>query len=135
MLEEQKLREYGQGEYVVLRVELQDQTGISTVQSSATLQETRKPLTDFKANTELARRDIRVDLYAEARGERQATVELTGRISTQPPGVYVCRSVTAWDVYGQATQLQLDPPRHFKIVETQELDREGPEILSVSDFL
>ncbi|CAN5541070.1 hypothetical protein BH24ACT21_BH24ACT21_04430 [soil metagenome] len=135
MSEEPKLRAYGQGEYVVLKVVLHDKTGISTVQASAVLQAERKPLTDLKANTELAGKVLRVDLQDEARGERQANVELTGRISTQPPGIYVCRSVVAWDVYGQATEMELDPPRRFEIVEDQDRDLEGPEIISVSDFL
>lgn len=135
MSEEQKLRAYRQGEYVVIKVVLHDKTGISTVQANAVLQADRKPLTDFKANTELAGKGLRVSLQAEARGERQTNVELTGRISTQPTGVYVCRSVTAWDVYGQATEMELDPPRRFEIVEDQDRDLEGPEIISVSDFL
>lgn len=135
MSEKTILRKYGQGEYVVLRVSLKDKTGISTVQASAILQEERRPLTDFKSKTEMAGMELRVDLQGEARGERHATVELTGRISTQPPGVYECRSVTAWDVYGQSTGLELNPPRRFEIAEDQERDREGPEIISVSDFL
>lgn len=135
MSEKTMIRQYGQGEYVVLKVSLQDKTGVSTVQACARLREERRPLTDFKSNTGMAGAQLQVDLQGEARGERYATVELTGRISTQPPGVYECRSVTAWDIYGQSTELELDPPRRFEIVEDPDRDSEGPEIISVSDFL
>jgi hypothetical protein len=46
----------------------------------------------------------------------------------------MARFVTADDTWGNSKRNDLDPPRRFRIVESPQVDREGPEVIDVGEF-
>jgi hypothetical protein len=123
--EHQELKEYKQGDTIHLTVELRDEHGVSSGFARAFLED--------------GTNDSDPDQYLDLRGYSdgrpvQAEVVLEGRVEQHRPGVYECTVIVPENAYGAMRRYELNPPLRFRIVEHPDDIREGPEVLSVSNF-
>ncbi len=117
--------EYRQGDVVRLTVTVRDPHGVQVVYARARREE---------AETEHPTNYIRLEGVPLKRGYTPELVELAALVTTETPGVYVCTHIQAFDMLGFKTDHPLEPPKRFRIVESPEDDREGPEVLDVGEF-
>jgi hypothetical protein len=125
--EDAEMREYRQGDTVRLRVNVQDPHEVQVVYATA-IREGSYQGGDTQTN------QIRLESIPTERGPGPVTLELQARVTTQTPGVYACQEIQAFDTLNQESRTPLDPPRRFRIIESAEDDREGPEVSEVGEF-
>ena len=126
MAGDSEMREYRPGDIVRLLVTVQDPSGVQQVTARA-----------FREETGLPANEEQIVLAAPGSEGSFAPVDnivLQGRVRTQAPGVYICDEITATDTLGNSKTTPLTSPRRFRIVESAEEDREGPEILEAGEF-
>jgi hypothetical protein len=127
MAGDSEMREYRPADLVRLLVTVQDPSGVQQVTARAFREETGPS----------ANEEEQILLAAPGSEGGFAPVDnivLQGRVRTQTPGVYICDEITATDTLGNSKTTPLTSPRRFRIVESAEEDREGPEILEVGEF-
>ena len=122
------MREYRQGDTVRLRVTVRDPHGVKFVYAIATREGSAN-----KGGV-LQTEHIRLEGTPPQRGPDPVTIDLLALVTNQLPGVYVCQEIQAYDGFFQVGRNSLIPPRRFRIVESAEDDREGPEVLEVGEF-
>ncbi len=130
MDEGSEMREYKQGDTVQLRVRVQDPSGVHSVNAYAFHEGTGPGATPPATQEE----QISLGGVPPEQGSAPVDVDMHAPVTTQVPGVYVCREIWAYDTLQRHTIYPLEPPRRFRIVESAEDDREGPEVLEVGDF-
>ena len=133
--EDSELREYRQGDTVLLTVTVQDPSGVRLVSAQA-FREGRGPEA-IPPGTQEEQVYLSPDPLSDPLpqpGSAPVEVVLRGMVGNQVPGVYVCEYITADDTWGNSKRTDLDSPRRFRIVESPQQDREGPEVLDVGEF-
>ncbi len=131
------MREYRQGDTIRLTATVQDPHGVQVVYATATRAEHR-PITEIEeepvAPLQTKTNSIRLEGVPSQRGAEPETLELQATVDTQAPGVYLCREIQAFDMLNNGSYRPLHPPRQFRIIQSPEDDREGPEVLDVGEF-
>jgi hypothetical protein len=131
--EDSEMREYRQGETVRLTVTVRDRSGVHSVNAQAFREGTGPGATPLPTMED----QIYLTGYPMQPGAPTAEVMevvIQAQVTFQTPGVYECREIRAVDRMMQETIHRLEPPKRFRIVESAEEDREGPEVLEVSEF-
>jgi len=133
--EDSELREYRQGDIVRLTVTVQDPSGVHLVSAQAYREGTGPGATPPATQEEqiYLSPDPLADPLPQP-GSAPVAVVIQGMARTQVPGVYVCEHITAVDTLGNSKSTDLDTPRRFRIVESPQQDREGPEVVDVGEF-
>lgn len=130
------MMEYRQNDVIKLPMTVQDEHGVQIVYATAyRVEDSPTSETESTTNSLQARpTEIRLGGQPLERDSKPQQVELQATVTTENPGEYEIREIQSFDMLSQVSHHPLDSIIRFRIKDSPEDDRRGPDVLEVGEL-